>query len=68
MILESGAGNDADIWDTVGLAPDRTDRGAPGRGQVHPSVAWIARGTLLDADRRSRSDPVPQPHRGGCRG
>jgi pimeloyl-ACP methyl ester carboxylesterase len=62
VILEAGAGNDADTWDTAGLAPDS------GQTAVLPGVAAFTRvcaydrpGTLLDLDYRSRSDPVPMP-------
>jgi pimeloyl-ACP methyl ester carboxylesterase len=62
VLLESGYGNDADIWDTIALAPDA------GAMAVLPGVAAFTRvcaydrpGTALDADHRSRSDPVPMP-------
>ena len=62
VVLEAGAGNDADSWDTVGLSPGQT------RAAVLPSVAGFARvcaydrpGTVGEGDQRSRSDPVPMP-------
>src|SRR3954462_2186247 len=49
VILEAGAGNDADTWDTIGLAPDSTQTA------VLPGVAAFTRvcasdrpGTILD--------------------
>src|SRR5215211_183824 len=66
VILEAGAGNDADTWDTVGL-PAGWEQTA-----VLPGVAAFARvctydrpGTILDSDHRSRSDPVPMPRTAG---
>jgi pimeloyl-ACP methyl ester carboxylesterase len=62
VILESGAGNDADIWDTVGLAPDSAQTAVlPGVARFTRVCAYDRPGTLLDADRRGRSDPAPQP-------
>ena len=62
VVLEAGAGNDADSWDTVGLSPGQT------REAVLPAVARFARvcaydrpGTVGEADQRSRSDPAPMP-------
>jgi pimeloyl-ACP methyl ester carboxylesterase len=62
VILEAGAGNDADTWDTVGLPANA------GQTAVLPGVAAFTRvcaydrpGTLLDPDHPSRSDPVPGP-------
>jgi pimeloyl-ACP methyl ester carboxylesterase len=59
VILESGFRNDADIW-SVPLGETQT--------MVLPEVAKFTRvcaydrpGTILDLDRRSRSDPVPMP-------
>ena len=37
VVLEAGAGNDADSWDTVGLSPRQT------RAAVLPSLAGFAR-------------------------
>ena len=66
MILEAGAGNDADIRDAVALPPDSGD------AAVLPGVAAFARvcaydrpGTILDLDHRSRSDLVPMPRSAG---
>lgn len=62
VLLEAGAGNNADVWDAVALPPDS------GQTAVLPGVAAFTRvcaydrpGTLLDADHRSRSDPAPMP-------
>lgn len=62
VLLEAGAGNNADVWDTIALAPDA------GATAVLPGVAAFTRvcaydrpGTAIDADHLSRSDPVPMP-------
>jgi pimeloyl-ACP methyl ester carboxylesterase len=62
VILEAGAGNNAQIWDTIAL-PAGTARAA-----VLPSVAAFTRvyaydrpNTFLDPDHPSRSDRVPNP-------
>lgn len=62
VILESGAGNTAGIWDTMALGPDS------GKTAVLPGIAAFTRvcaydrpGTVLNADHRSRSDPVSMP-------
>jgi pimeloyl-ACP methyl ester carboxylesterase len=62
VILEAGAGNNGDTWDAGALGADAT------RTAVFPGVAAFTRvcaydrpGTMLDPDRRSRSDPVPMP-------
>jgi pimeloyl-ACP methyl ester carboxylesterase len=62
VVLEAGAGNDADIWDTVALDP-ATDKTAvlPGVAAFTRVCAYDRPGTLLDLDHRSRSDLVPQP-------
>src|SRR3954470_4937719 len=66
VILEAGAGNDADTWDTAGRAPDS------GQTAVLPGVAAFTRvcaydrpGTILDFDQRSRSDPAMMPRTAG---
>ena len=62
VILEAGHGNDADIWDAVALGPDSDETAVfPGVASFTRVCAYDRPGTLLDADRRSRSDPVPQP-------
>ena len=62
VILEAGAGNDADTWDTVGLTPDSTQTAVlPGVASFTQVCAYDRPGTLLDLDHRSRSDPVPMP-------
>jgi pimeloyl-ACP methyl ester carboxylesterase len=62
VVLEAGAGNDANIWDTVGLAPDSVQTAVlPGVAAFTRVCAYDRPGTLLDLDHRSRSDPVPQP-------
>lgn len=62
VILEAGYGNDADIWDTIALGPDSNETAVfPGVAAFTRVCAYDRPGTGLDADRRSRSDPVPQP-------
>lgn len=63
VILEAGAGNDADNWDRASLPPES------GQTAVLPGVAAFTRvcaydrpGTVgMDSDHRSRSDPAPMP-------
>lgn len=62
VLLESGSGDNADVWDTIALESDA------GAMAVLPGVAAFTRvcaydrpGTALDADHPSRSDPVPMP-------
>jgi pimeloyl-ACP methyl ester carboxylesterase len=66
VILEAGAGNNADVWDAIALESDAGE--ASGDTAVLPGVAAFTRvcaydrpGTAIDADHRSRSDPVPMP-------
>src|SRR5687767_3714509 len=62
VILESGYPNNADIWDTIALGPDADETAVfPGVASFTRVCAYDRPGTLLDADRRGRSDPVPQP-------
>jgi pimeloyl-ACP methyl ester carboxylesterase len=68
VILEAGAGNDADIWDTVGLAPDSAQTAVlPGVAAFTRVCAYDRPGTILDfaPDHRSRSDPAPMPRTAG---
>jgi pimeloyl-ACP methyl ester carboxylesterase len=66
VILEAGAGNDADTWDTVGLPPDSVQTAVlPGVAAFTRVCAYDRPGTLLDLERRSRSDPVPMPRTAG---
>src|SRR5215217_6037414 len=66
VILEAGAGNDADTWDTVGL-PAGSEQTAvlPGVAAFTRVCAYDRPGTILDPDHRSRSDPVPMPRTAG---
>lgn len=66
VILEAGAGNNGETWDTIGLSPDQ-DQTA-----VFPGVASFTRvcvydrpGTIRDFTDRSRSDPAPMPRTAG---
>jgi pimeloyl-ACP methyl ester carboxylesterase len=62
VILESGAGNNADVWDTIALGPDSDETAVfPGVAAFTRVCAYDRPGTLLDADRRGRSDSAPQP-------
>src|SRR5215213_7018393 len=66
VILEAGAGNNADTWDTVGL-PAGSEQTAvlPGVAGFTRVCAYDRPGTLLDLEHRSRSDPVPMPRTAG---
>jgi pimeloyl-ACP methyl ester carboxylesterase len=62
VILEAGAGNDADTWDAVDLPPGSEQTAVlPGVAGFTRVCAYDRPGTLLDVDHRSRSDPVPAP-------
>jgi pimeloyl-ACP methyl ester carboxylesterase len=68
VILEAGAGNDADVWDTVGLPPFSEQTAVlPGVASFTRVCAYDRPGTILDLDpdHRSRSDPVPMPRTAG---
>jgi pimeloyl-ACP methyl ester carboxylesterase len=66
VILEAGAGNDADTWDTIGLAPDSAQTAVlPGVAAFTRVCAYDRPGTILDVDHHSRSDPVPMPRTAG---
>lgn len=62
VILEAGAGNNADTWDTAGL-PAGSEQVAVLQGVASFTrvCAYDRPGTILDVDRRSRSDPAPMP-------
>jgi pimeloyl-ACP methyl ester carboxylesterase len=62
VILEAGAGNDADTWGAVALGPDAEQTAVlPGVAAFTRVCAYDRPGTRLDPDRRSRSDPAPMP-------
>ena len=62
VILEAGAGNDAATWDAVALGPDSAQTAVlPGVASFTRVCAYDRPGTILDPDRRSRSDPAPMP-------
>ena len=62
VILEAGAGNDADTWDTVGRPPgSRQTAVLPGVAAFTRVCAYDRPGTILDLDHRGRSDPAPMP-------
>ncbi len=58
VILESGFRNDADIWSIPAAGPTPV---LPGAARFTRVCAYDRPGTLVDADRLSRSDPVPMP-------
>lgn len=60
VLLEAGAGNNAQIWEQLALPPDSREQA------VFPAVAGFTRvcaydrpGTMLDETHLSRSDPAP---------
>jgi pimeloyl-ACP methyl ester carboxylesterase len=62
VILEAGAGNDADTWDTVSLPPGSEQTAVlPGVAAFTRVCAYDRPGTILDLDHHSRSDPAPMP-------
>ncbi|MDQ3694777.1 MAG: alpha/beta hydrolase, partial [Chloroflexota bacterium] len=62
VIIEAGAGNDADTWDAVVLGPDSEQTAVlPGVAAFTRVCAYDRPGTMLDPERRSRSDPAPMP-------
>jgi pimeloyl-ACP methyl ester carboxylesterase len=66
VILEAGAGNDADTWDAVGLSPGSAQTALlPGVAAFTRVCAYDRSGTILDLEHRSRSDPVPMPRTAG---
>jgi pimeloyl-ACP methyl ester carboxylesterase len=66
VILEAGAGNDADNWDSAGLPPDSDQTAVlPGVAAFTRVCAYDRPGTILDVDHRGRSDPAPMPRTAG---
>jgi pimeloyl-ACP methyl ester carboxylesterase len=62
VVLEAGAGSSAAIWDTMALPPDSVATAVlPGVATFTRVCAYDRPGTVLDADHRGRSDPVPMP-------
>jgi pimeloyl-ACP methyl ester carboxylesterase len=62
VILESGFGNNAQIWDSIALAPGSDEPAVlPGAAAFTRVCAYDRPGTTLDAAHLSRSDPVPMP-------
>jgi pimeloyl-ACP methyl ester carboxylesterase len=62
VILEAGAGNDADTWDTMGLPPASPQTAVlPGGASFTRVCAYDRPGTILDSDHPGRSDPAPMP-------
>lgn len=66
VILEAGAGNNAETWDTVGLDPDQHQTAVlPGVAEFTRVCAYDRPGTIRDATHHSRSDPAPMPRTAG---
>lgn len=62
VILESGFGNNGQIWDEIALAPGSEDPAVlPSVADFTQVCAYDRPGTTLDADHLSRSDPAPMP-------
>jgi pimeloyl-ACP methyl ester carboxylesterase len=63
VILEAGAGNDADNWDTSGLPEGSLQTAVlPGVASFTRVCAYDRPGTIgRDLDHRGRSDPAPMP-------
>lgn len=62
VILEAGAGNNGQTWDTVGLEPDSAQTAVlPGVATFTRVCAYDRPGTILDLEHHSRSDPAPMP-------
>lgn len=60
VILDAGAGNDADVWDSVALSSGGTDVAVfPGVAAFTRVCAYDRPNTFLDADSPGRSDPAP---------
>lgn len=62
VVLESGAGNNAQVWDPVALPADmRAEAVFPSVGHFTHVIAYDRPNTFLDAEHPSRSDSVPNP-------
>jgi pimeloyl-ACP methyl ester carboxylesterase len=62
VILEAGAGNNAEIWDTIALPAGVTDTAVlPGVTGLSRVCAYDRPNTFLDPEHPSRSDRVPNP-------
>ena len=62
VVLEAGAGNNGEIWDTVALPTGTAETAVlPGVAAFTQVCAYDRPGTVVAADRRSRSDPLPMP-------
>jgi pimeloyl-ACP methyl ester carboxylesterase len=62
VILEAGAGNDADTWDSAGLPAGSGETAVlPGVAAYTRVCAYDRPGTMLDLEHLSRSDPAPMP-------
>jgi pimeloyl-ACP methyl ester carboxylesterase len=66
VILEAGAGNNGQTWDTIGLGADsRATAVLPGVAAFTRVCAYDRPGTILDLEHHSRSDSVPMPRTAG---
>jgi pimeloyl-ACP methyl ester carboxylesterase len=66
VILEAGAYNDADTWDSASLPADAEETAVlPGVAGFTRVCAYDRPGTVRDLHHRSRSDPVPMPRTAG---
>ncbi len=66
VILEAGAGNNGQTWDTAGLPTGTTQTAVfPGVATFTRVCAYDRPGTILDLDHYSRSDPTAMPRTAG---
>ncbi len=62
VILEAGAGNDGEVWDSVALPTGATGPAVfPGTAEFTRVCAYDRPGTFVDAGKPGRSDPAPMP-------
>jgi pimeloyl-ACP methyl ester carboxylesterase len=62
VILEAGAGNNGQNWETAGLPEDAAQTAVlPGVAAFTRVCAYDRPGTILDLEHRSRSDPALMP-------
>jgi pimeloyl-ACP methyl ester carboxylesterase len=61
VVLEAGLRNRADVWETADSPGGKADAVLPGVAAFTRVCAYDRPGTTLQADQKSRSDPVPMP-------
>ncbi|MEZ4564731.1 MAG: alpha/beta fold hydrolase [Thermomicrobiales bacterium] len=67
VILEAGAGNNGQTWDTAGLPAGSTQTAVlPGVARFTRVCAYDRPGTILDPEHLGRSDPAPMPRTAGA--